>query len=244
MMFRSMGCLKSWALVFRRRSVRVYYVIPCQRHLEALRACTADFLQSRWGCDGHFELVESDRGGASMDKSSSATKPTSLKQHLEDVSATSILESSPMRLELDQPDRAGIQRGMRLFHYLADRANDGDAVGISYGRFIAYIHGGTDFRQIAHRNYLPSDSGIAVRIALSITEEAGGRVVIFRADRSIQAGMDTFIWNGARPFDRPPRAWLSRFHIPYTREDWLVVFPSGARQMISPAELETLEQRK
>jgi hypothetical protein len=40
------------------------------------------------------------------------------------------------------------------------------------------------------------------------------------------------------PFDRPARAWLSsRFSIPYTGEEWLLIFPNGARRLITPAEL-------
>jgi hypothetical protein len=137
------------------------------------------------------------------------------------------------------PTGQGVERGIHLFARLVDLANRGEAVGISYGGFIAYLHGVHKFHEVAGRNYLPSDSETAVRIALNITLEAGGRKEVSRSGHSIPAGMDTFIWNAKSPFDRPARAWLSsRFSIPYTREQWLAVFPDGMRRLVTVAELE------
>jgi hypothetical protein len=75
-----------------------------------------------------------------------------------------------------------------------EAVNRGRPLGISYGGFIAYLHGVARFNEVKGRNYLPGDSGVVVRIALSITEEAGGRKEITRSGYTIRAGMDTFIW--------------------------------------------------
>jgi hypothetical protein len=136
------------------------------------------------------------------------------------------------------PAEEGIQRGVRLFMYLSDAANRGDPVGISYAAFIAFSNGGQDFHQVSSRNYLPSDSGLAIRIAWAVTDHAGGRRSITRGTQTIASGMDTYIWNGKFPFDRPPAAWTSsRSTVPYSRESWLAIFPTGSRRLISPEEL-------
>jgi hypothetical protein len=143
------------------------------------------------------------------------------------------------------PDQQGVERGVRLFTHLVEVANSGKAVGISYGGFLAYLHGVDEFRKVAGRNYLPSDSEAVVRTALNITVEAGGRKEVSRSGRSIRAGMDTFIWNAKSPFDRPARAWLSsRFSIPYTRDQWLAIFPDGVRRLITAAEIRLVASRR
>ncbi len=133
------------------------------------------------------------------------------------------------------PDAKGVERGVRLFTYLVEAANGGKAVGISYGGFLAYLHGVDEFREVAGRNFLLSDGIAAVRIAWSITEAAGGRKKVGRSELAIDAGMDTFIWKLRPPFDRPEGAW--RYPIPYTREQWLSVFPDGERRLITATEL-------
>ena len=75
-------------------------------------------------------------------------------------------------LKLDDQD---IKRGIHLFTHLALAANRGDAAGISYAGFLAYIHGVDEFHEVAGRNYLPSDSNTAIRIAWEVTSAAGGR---------------------------------------------------------------------
>jgi len=109
-------------------------------------------------------------------------------------------------LKLDDQD---IKRGVHLFTHLALAANRGDAAGISYAGFLAYIHGVDEFHEVAGRNYLPSDSNTAIRIAWEVTSAAGGRKEITRATHTILAGMDTFIWSARPPYDRPARAWLN-----------------------------------
>jgi hypothetical protein len=135
----------------------------------------------------------------------------------------------------------GVQRGVRLFRYLAEQANRGGAVGISYGDFIAFLHGKNSFREVAGRNYLPSDSGAVIELAWSITEANGGRIAVAKGGRTIQSGIDTFIWASSSPHDRPERAWHNpKCTLPYSRGDWKAVFPDGARRMIKPAELARL----
>ncbi len=139
------------------------------------------------------------------------------------------------------PDREGLERGIRLFQFLLEAANRGRSLGISYVGFLEFIHRNRKFSELVGRRYLPSDSGVAVRIALSVTGESGGRRLIVRTDSSINAGMDTFIWSSKRPFDRPPAAWKNYpAQPPYSRGEWLAVFPSGARMLLRPSELLTI----
>jgi len=64
-----------------------------------------------------------------------------------------------------------------------------------------------------------------------------GRKRLFRTGM----GMDTFIWRSKRPFDRPLAAWKNYpLQPPYSREEWLAVFPSGARRLLGPSELLTV----
>ena len=132
----------------------------------------------------------------------------------------------------------GVQRGVRLFRYLAEKANRGNAVGIAYGDFIAFLHGKDNFRDVAGRNYRPSDTPVVIELAWSITEANGGRIAVTASGRTIRCGMDTFIWTSSPPFDRPEKAFHNRkCTLPYSREEWKAVFPDGVRRMIKPSEL-------
>jgi len=135
-------------------------------------------------------------------------------------------------------DESGVRRGVLLFRYLADAANRGDAVGISYGAFIAYVNGASAFRDVSGRAFLPSDAMTAVRLAWAVTKAAGGRIQVHRSGTTIEAGMDSFVWNANRPFGRPDGAW--GYSLPYTRSQWLSVFPDGARRLITPKECQLL----
>ncbi|MGA2132270.1 MAG: hypothetical protein ABSH50_08265 [Bryobacteraceae bacterium] len=128
---------------------------------------------------------------------------------------------------------------MRLFSYLADEANKGHALGISYADFIAYLHGAASFRDLTGRSYRPSDTGVILAAAQAVTAHAGGRKPVSRLGKKIDAGMDTFIWSRTPPFDRPEAAWLrSAEKIPYSREVWLSVFPPNLRRLVIIGELE------
>jgi hypothetical protein len=140
------------------------------------------------------------------------------------------------------PNEQGVERGVRLFTYLAEASNRGDAVGVSYGSFIAYLHDVSEFYEVAGRNFLPPDGMAAIRLAWRITEAAGGGKKVARSETSIDAGMDTFIWNAKRPFDRPENAWNYSFS--YTRDQWLVVFPDGARRLVTAEELQMVVRRR
>jgi hypothetical protein len=104
-------------------------------------------------------------------------------------------------------DSRGIERGARLFRYLVDLANQGKAVGVGYGSFIAYLHGVKKFFELAARPYRPADTETVIGIAYLITDAAGGRQMVTRSGCSIAAGMDTFIWRAESPYDRPIGAW-------------------------------------
>jgi len=139
---------------------------------------------------------------------------------------------------LDDP---GIQRGLRLFHFFADQANRGRAVGISYADFIAFIHGKTAFHELAGRKFLPSDTGTALTLASSVTDANAGRIAVTAGGKTIDTGMDTYIWAASAPWDRPEKAFLNPKHsVPYSRADWKAVFPDALRRMIRPAELASL----
>jgi hypothetical protein len=134
-----------------------------------------------------------------------------------------------------------VQRGVRLFRYLAELANRGNAVGIAYGDFIAFLHGKGCFREVAGRNYLPGDSGTVIELAWSITEANGGRIEVAAGGRMIRSGMDTFIWASSPPYVRPEKAFRNpKCALPYSRREWAKVFPDGLRRMIKPGELARL----
>lgn len=136
------------------------------------------------------------------------------------------------------PDASGLSRGVQLFRYLAEQANRGKPTGISYGDFVAHVHGKGSFHQVAGRNYLPGDSGAVIRLAYAITEENKGRIAVTASGRTIQTGMDTFIWASRPPYDRPDRAWQnSKAPLPYSRADWDTVFPEGRRTLVKPGEI-------
>jgi hypothetical protein len=142
-------------------------------------------------------------------------------------------------------DEEGLQRGIRLFRYLAQEANRGKAVGISYAAFIAYLHGFDEFQEVIGRNYLPSDSGPVIHIATSITAKAGGRKKVGRSEHTIEVGMDTFIWQKEPPFNRSDRAFQNPHQkLPYNQQQWLSVFPGGARHLITAAELQQLASQR
>jgi hypothetical protein len=139
------------------------------------------------------------------------------------------------------PDERGLDRGVRLFAYLVDAANRGDALGISYSDFMSYLHGAASFREVAGRSYRPSDTADVLTAAEAVTRRAGGRKKVSRSSTTIDAGMDTFIWSRTSkpPFDRPEAAWRgSKYGIPYTRPQWLAVFPDDLRRLVTAEGLD------
>ena len=136
------------------------------------------------------------------------------------------------------PDASGLSRGVQLFRYLAEQANLGKPTGISYGDFVAHVHGKGSFWQVAARNYLPGDSGAVIRLAYAITEASNGRIAVTASGLTIQTGMDTFIWASSPPYDRPDKAWKNaKMPLPYSRADWDTVFPEGRRRLVKPGEI-------
>ena len=145
---------------------------------------------------------------------------------------------SSSALDALRPDSQGRERGQRLFRYLADQANKGRAVGISYDRFISFLHGKPRFFDVMNRNYAQCDTNRIIDIAHEITDSVG-RIEVKRGATSIKAGMDTFIWQKAKPHDRSKGAWNHpKYTLPYSPEDWRRVFPDGLREMVKDRELE------
>ena len=139
-----------------------------------------------------------------------------------------------------RPDSQGRERGQRLFRYLAAQANKGRAVGISYDRFISFLHGKLKYFDVMDRNFAPSDTSRLIDIAHEITGSVS-RIEVKRGATSIKAGMDTFIWQKAKPHDRSKSAWNHpKYNLPYSSEDWRRVFPDGLREMVTERELETV----
>ena len=130
----------------------------------------------------------------------------------------------------------GIDRGIRLFEYLVDQANNGSSVGIGYAQFACFIHRALRFQELANRQYLPSDSAHVISLAHQVTA-AAGRKDVQRGTTVIRAGMDTFIWRGRPPHLRPQPAFRET---PYTERDWRTVFPDGSRRLISQHQLSAL----
>jgi hypothetical protein len=127
--------------------------------------------------------------------------------------------SSRSSLDALRPDSQGRERGRRLFRYLAGQANKGRAVGISYDRFISFLHGKPQYSDVMNRNYAQSDTSRIIDIAHEITDSVG-RIEVKRGATSIKAGVDTFIWQKAKPHDRSKGAWNHpSYTLPYSPED-------------------------
>jgi hypothetical protein len=54
---RSLGFDSVWALIFRRSSVRVYFVLPAPAHLAILADRSEKFLDTEWGRGKHFSYL-------------------------------------------------------------------------------------------------------------------------------------------------------------------------------------------
>lgn len=134
-----------------------------------------------------------------------------------------------------QPDAAGYQRGLRLFQYLANLANRGQAIGVGYSGFIEYIHN-KRFDAVMGRPYAQSDTGTVIEIAHEVTRRAN-RIKVTRGSTTITAGMDTFIWPLKKPHERSDSSW--KLGLPYTKQEWRKVFPDDQRKLMTPEELAT-----
>jgi len=138
------------------------------------------------------------------------------------------------------PGQSGIDRGVCLLRYLAGRANQGDAFGVSYSSFIAFLHCKSTFAEVKGRNYAPADNRQVIEIAHQVTQ-AAGRVQVSRGGISLSAGMDTFIWPQQKPHERSVNAWNQNgITPPYSRETWQRVFPDNKRQLLTDRQLDTI----
>ena len=137
-----------------------------------------------------------------------------------------------------RPDSLGRARGQNLFRYLAGQANKGRAVGISYDRFVSFLHGKPKYSDVMNRNYAQSDTNRIIDIAHEITDSVG-RIDVKRGAVLISSGMDTFIWQKAHPHNRSQGAWNHPVYtLPYGPEEWRRVFPDGLREIVKDRELE------
>lgn len=141
------------------------------------------------------------------------------------ATATLLVDERDVGLELC------VDRGVALFRELVGRVNAGEAVGISYKGFVEHVHG-APFDEVRGRPWSQSDVSDVLHLAEQITR-AAGRQSVRRGDVVIQAGMDTFIWPKTPPHMRSVRAWKAGC-LPYSRDEWLCVFPDGTRRLISP----------
>src|SRR5437763_1821310 len=103
---------------------------------------------------------------------------------------------------------------------------------------MAFLHSARSFRQLTGREYKREDTTDVLAAAVAITARAGGRKKITRDAHSIDAGMDTFIWSSRSPFDRPAAAWKGRLPPPYSRVEWLTLFPDDFRRLVTAVELD------
>ena len=135
-----------------------------------------------------------------------------------------LVDERDVRLELC------VDRGVALFRELVRRTNAGEAAGISYKGFVEHVHGAS-FDVVRGRPWSRSDVSDVLRLADQITS-AVGRQSVRRGSVVIRAGMDTFIWPKTQPHTRSLRAWKGG--LPYSRDEWLSVFPDGMRRLITP----------
>lgn len=144
--------------------------------------------------------------------------------------------SNPITIDdRDEASSVFFNSGISLFEKLCNLHAEGESVGVGYAQFVEVIYSVANYSEVMGRNYATSDTRFVLELASQITEEAGGRRKISRGDVSIKAGMDTFIWPARRPHMRSDAAFLSA---PYTKEEWLLLFPDGERCLLSA------EQRK
>ena len=142
--------------------------------------------------------------------------------------ATPPAESTLLIDERDVAFESCLERGTDLFRKLVCRANAGEAVGISYKGFVEHVHG-VPFAELRGRQWSQSDVSEVLRLADQITH-AAGRQSVRRGDVVIMAGIDTFIWPKRTPHTRSLDAWKS--DLPYSRDEWLAVFPDGTRRLV------------
>jgi hypothetical protein len=140
--------------------------------------------------------------------------------------------------ERDEVAEALLARGTALFRWLVKRANAGDSVGIGYSQFACIVHGVTSFRDIAGRNYTPSDTRHVVHLAHQVTDAANGRQEIRKNGAVLNVGIDTFIWPQEQPHVRPEQAFATE---DYSFREWLIAFPDGSRRLLDTSEAANIQ---
>jgi hypothetical protein len=126
-------------------------------------------------------------------------------------------------------DTDPIENGVTLFQLLVDAANGGESLGVGYGQFVWLIHGAACFEEVARRPYGRADTPRVLSLAHQVTAAAGNRKLITRNGVTLEAGMDTFIWQSKPPHNRPSSAFRGTA---YSEEEWKAVFPDGTRRLL------------
>ncbi|HEY0983598.1 hypothetical protein [Schlesneria sp.] len=135
----------------------------------------------------------------------------------------------------DDGDRL-LDRGVRLFRYLAQCANAGKAVGVGYAQLVCCVHAVERFEQVAGRDYAQPDTSHVLRFARQITDQSGGPISVCRTGVTIDVGMDAFVWRKKPKHKRPSNAFKGSS---YSQKQWKTVFPDGSRQLLSNEECNT-----
>jgi hypothetical protein len=131
-----------------------------------------------------------------------------------------------------------LERGIRLFKRLAERANKGECIGIGYQQFCCFLHDVETFRELKERTWKPGDSAWTIGLAEMITDSAG-RISVTKHGVTLETGMDTYIWNEKPPHERPVEAFnkTNTAPLPYTRQQFERVFPLQTRRLITNDDL-------
>jgi hypothetical protein len=147
----------------------------------------------------------------------------------------------------DERDDAGfsaiVERGRRLLHGLAMRANRGEVAGLGYQQLLLALHDASTLGELlgrpqAQAKWSQAYGMWAMRLAVRITREVG-RARVKRGNQEVDAGLDTFVWSTSTR-DRPQGAWRQSWtRLPYTREQWEAVFPRP-RRLLTSSELRQL----
>lgn len=121
-----------------------------------------------------------------------------------------------------------IQRGVELFSYLVDQANQGESLGVGYAQFVCRLHEVGSFQEVFDHKFAQADVAYVLRLAHRVTA-AALRKRVTKNGVTLEAGMDTFIWQSKSPHSRSSKAFQST---PYTEKEWKTVFPDGTRHLL------------
>jgi len=124
--------------------------------------------------------------------------PPDDRREQEDAAAARDDENRFLPDERDDTGFAAIvERGRRLLHGLAMRANRGEVVGLGYQQLLLALHDASTLGELLGRpdaRWSQAYGMRVIRLAVQITREVG-RVRVKRGAQEIDAGLDTFVWS-------------------------------------------------